>query len=84
MMDPISWSDLSQQKMTNNFYQLPFLNIKFKDKIAGARLFITDAPQVKKTVEKEATQEMADAKFELDLKCAMNEAGLQGDLNLVN
>ncbi len=84
MMDPISWSDLSQQKMTNNFYQLPFLNIKFKDKIAGARLFITDAPQVKKTVEKEATQEMADAKFELDLKCAMNEAGLPGDLNLVN
>ncbi len=84
MMEPISWSDLSQQKMTNNFYQLPFLNIRFKDKIAGARVFITDAPQVKKTIEKEATQEMADAKFDLDLKCAMNEAGLPGDLKLVN
>ena len=64
--------------------QLPFLNIRFKDKIAGARVFITDAPQVKKTIEKEATQEMADAKFDLDLKCAMNEAGLPGDLKLVN
>lgn len=35
MMEPISHSDLSAQKMTNNSYQLPFLKIKMADKIAG-------------------------------------------------
>lgn len=34
MMEPISWSDLSAQKMTNNSYQPPWLNMKIKDKIA--------------------------------------------------
>lgn len=35
-LDPISWSDLSGQKMTQNYWQLPFLNIKFRSKVAGA------------------------------------------------
>lgn len=74
MMMPISWSDLSQQKMTNNTYQLPFLNIKFKEKIAGARVFMHETPQPKKIVEKEVTQTVLDAKFEADMRCAMNEA----------
>lgn len=74
MMMPISWSDLSQQKMTNNTYQLPFLNIKFKEKIAGARVFMHETPQPKKIVEKETTQTVLDAKFEADMRCAMNEA----------
>jgi hypothetical protein len=34
ILNPISWTDLSQQKMTNNSFQLPFLNIIFKSKIA--------------------------------------------------
>lgn len=73
MMEPISWSDLSQQKMTNNTYQLPFLNVKFKEKIAGARIFMHETPQPKKIVEKEATQVILDAKFDRDLRCSMNE-----------
>lgn len=84
MMMPISWSDLSQQKMTNNTYQLPFLNIKFKEKIAGARVFMHETPQPKKIVEKEATQTVLDAKFEADMRCAMNEAWLAWDLDLAN
>lgn len=74
MMMPISWADLSQQKMTNNTYQVPFLNIKFKNKIAGARVFMHESPQEKKQIEKEATQNVLDAKFEADMRCAMNEA----------
>ena len=84
MMDPISWSDLSAQKMTNNSYQLPFLNIKFKDKIAGARVFMTEAPQQTKRLEKDDTKEKKDAIFDAAFKCAMNEAGVQGDSILAN
>ena len=74
MMDPISWSDLSAQKMTNNSYQLPFLNVKLKDKIAGGRLFMSNSPQPTRNLQKEATQEVKDAQFEADYKCAMNTA----------
>lgn len=76
MMEPISWSDLSSQKMTNNSYQLPFLNIKFKDKIAGARVYMTEAPQQTKRLETDDTQEKKDAIFDAAFKCAMNEAGV--------
>ena len=74
MMDPISWSDLSVQKMTNNSYQLPFASIKFKDKIAGGRVFMSNSPQPTRNLQKEATQEVKDAQFEADYRCAMNTA----------
>jgi hypothetical protein len=84
MMEPISWSDLSSQKMTNNSYQLPFLNIKFKDKIAGARVYMTEAPQQTKRLETDDTQEKKDAIFDAAFKCAMNEAGVAWDTLLAN
>ncbi len=84
MMDPISWSDLSAQKMTNNSYQLPFLNIKIKNKIAGARVYTTESPQIKKQFKTEDTQAARDAVFDRAFRCAMNEAWLPGDPILAN
>lgn len=85
MMEPISWWDLSQQKMTNNTYQLPFLNVKFKSKIAGLQVFMYESPQQKKIIEAEATQTVIDSKFDRDVRCAMNEAWLPGwDMKLAN
>jgi hypothetical protein len=75
-MDPISWSDLSAQKMTNNSYQLPFLNVKIAGKIAGAQLGMTELPQQTKRLQIDDTKEKKDAIFEAALRCAMNEAGL--------
>lgn len=84
MMEPISRSDLSGQKMTNNSYQLPFLNVKIASKIAGGRVFLDDAPQPSKRLKKEETKEVKDAVFDAAFKCAMNEAWLPGDSHLAN
>lgn len=84
MMDPISWSDLTAQKMTNNSYQLPFLNVRFRDKIAGARVYMHETPQPKKILKTEETALTKDAVFDAAFKCAMNEAGLSGDAVLGN
>ena len=79
MMDPISWSDLTQQKMTNNSYQLPWINIKFKNKIAWARVYMTESPQLKKNLKTEDTPQTKDAVFDAAYRCAMNEAWLAWD-----
>ncbi len=84
MMDPISWSDLSQQEMPKNSYQLPFLSVKFKDKIAGGRIFMTEAPQQSKRLAIDDTKEKKDAIFDAAFRCAMNEAGVQWDAILSN
>lgn len=84
MMDPISWSDLSAQKMTMNSYELPFLNIKIANKIAGGRLYVSESPQITKNLKTEDTQVVKDARFDADLRCAMNEAWLSSDLILAN
>lgn len=84
MMDPISWSDLSAQKMTNNSYQLPFLKIKFKDKIAWARVYISESPQITKKFKTEDSVASKDALFDRAFRCAMNEAWLPGDPILAN
>lgn len=84
MMDTISWSDLSQQKMTNNTYQLPFLNIKIASKIAGLRLYMHDAPQPTRTLKKEDTPQKKEDTFDASYKCAMNTVGLIGDEKIAN
>lgn len=70
-MSKISWSDLSAQKMSSNSFQLPFLNIKFKDKVAGGSLFMHTLPQNKKQLESEETDNKKKAEFEKLLRCAM-------------
>jgi hypothetical protein len=74
MMEPISYSDLSAQKMTNNSYQLPWLNIKIADKIAGLRTYVTTEPQITKSLKSEDTQAKKDAIFDAAFRCAMNES----------
>ncbi len=84
MMEPISWSDLSGQKMTNNSYQLPFLNVKIASKIAWARVYMTEAPQQTKRLKIDDTPEKKDAIFDAAFRCAMNEAGLPWESILAN
>lgn len=78
-MEPISRSDLSAQKMTNNSFQLPFLNIKIADKIAGARVFMHNKPQKVKRLKSEDTEEKRKSIFDEAYRCALIEAGLQPD-----
>ncbi len=77
MMEPISRSDLSAQKMTNNSFQLPFLNIRIADKIAGARVFIHNKPQKVKRLKTEDTEEKKEAIFDSAYDCALIDAGLE-------
>lgn len=83
-MEPISRGDLSGQKMTNNLFQLPFLNVKIANKIAGGRISLDDSPQLSKRLKGEETKETKDAVFDAAFRCAMNEAGLSGDSLLSN
>ena len=79
MMEPIARSDLAQQKMTNNSFQLPFLNIKIASKIAGLRTFVSDTPQPYRNLKEENTPNKKDEAFDSAYKCAMNSVGLTGD-----
>lgn len=74
--EKISWSDLSGQKMTNNSFQLPFLNIKFKSKVAGGAVFVHNQPQVTKKLASENTKEKTEDEFNEALRAATISAGL--------
>jgi hypothetical protein len=84
MMDPISRSDLGLQQMTHATYELPFLNIKFKNLIPKNLIKIEQSPQLAKTLKKEDTKAKKDDVFDEAFRCAMAEAGLPGDLSLAN
>jgi hypothetical protein len=62
--------------MTNNSFQLPFLNIKIKSKIAGLRTYITTRPQEVRVDKKEDTPQKKEAQFEKMKQCADVTAGL--------
>jgi hypothetical protein len=79
ILNPISWTDLSQQKMTNNSFQLPFLNIKIKSKIAGLRTYMDTRPQEVRVDKKEATPDSKATQFEKMKQCADVSAGLNSD-----
>ena len=82
--EPISLSDLSQQKMTNNSFQLPFLNIKFRDKVSGGRTYLSSTPQPKDRYKKEETEEDKNAQYEILRRCAYEKAGLSADKKEAN
>lgn len=84
MMDPVSRSDLALQEMTMTTYQLPFLNIKFKNLIKKPLVDLEYKPQLTKTLKKEDTKAKKDDTYDDALRCAMAEAGLPGDLSLAN
>lgn len=70
ILNPISHSDLGQQKMTNNTFQIPFLNIKFKNKIAGLRTYMSTRPQEVKKDKREETEASKHAELARIEKCA--------------
>lgn len=74
MMDPISWSDLSYQKMTMNSYESSKNQGNFASTVAGATVYMTENSQQTRRLEKEDTQEKKDAVFDAAFRCAMNEA----------
>lgn len=65
--------------MTNNSFQLPFLNIKFSKKVAGGRTFIYNSPQITKTLQEEQTPQKATQDFDTMYRCAMIQSGLGTD-----
>lgn len=73
-LENISWGDLSAQKMTKNSFELPFLNVKIKDKIAGGRIYMHTLPQITKKFESEETPEKKDAEFDRMYRCALVSA----------
>ena len=46
---PIANSSLRSEKMTNNFWSLPFANMKLTDLIGGGRIYIASRPQPTRT-----------------------------------
>lgn len=79
--EKISWSDLSAQKMTNNTFQLPFLNIKFKSKVAGGAVFVHNQPQVTKKLAEENTEKKREEELDLAIRCAARSASVSTDAN---
>jgi hypothetical protein len=82
--EPISLSDLSQQKMTNNSFQLPFIHIKFRDKVSGGRTYLSSSPEPKDRYKKEETEEDKKAQYEILRRCAYEKAGLSTDTKEAN
>lgn len=83
-LEKVSWTDLSGQKMTNNSFQLPFLNIQFKSKIAGGWLFMHNSPQITKKLKSENTPEKKINDFDVAYRCAAASASLSSDPNKNN
>lgn len=83
-MEPISNSNLSAQKHQTNSFQLPFLNIKLKNKISWAQVSMEDRPQLQKKFIEEYTQAIQDEEFEYMRRCAYASAGLPWDKNRAN
>lgn len=56
--------------MTNNTFQLPFVNLKFRDKVAGGSVFSHSTPQTTKKLEAENTPEKKAMDFDEIIRCA--------------
>lgn len=78
-LEEISWSDLSGQKMTQNSFQLPFLNLKFKSKVAGGGFFMHDSPQQTKRLASETTEQTLQEEFDMAYRCAAASAQLRSN-----
>jgi hypothetical protein len=72
MMEPISYSDLGCNFMTQNSYEQS--NKSKKITISGGQLFVLTEPNLTKTLKSEDTKAKKDAIFDAAFKCAMNES----------
>lgn len=81
-LNPISYSNLSSQKMTNNTFQLPFLNLKFSSVISGGAVFVHWSPQTSKI--SPTTEKTQEIDFDSFQRCAWLESGLSTDFEKNN
>ncbi len=84
IMEPIANSNLSAQKHQKNSFQLPFLNIKFKNQISWAQVYIENSPQLQKKYKEEYTQSTQDQEFDSLQRCAYVSAWLPWDKDRAN
>ena len=73
---PIANSSLRSEKMTNNFWSLPFANMKLSSLIGGGRIYIASRPQPTRTTPVIGSTEKA---FDDARLCAFLAAGLAWD-----
>lgn len=83
IMEPISYSDLSAQKMTNNVWQVPYFDKIFGQEIPPTITFMQAPPQTKDRYASEQKWEK-EKKFEAARKCAYFLAWLPTDPNQAN
>lgn len=81
-VNPISYTNLSAQKMTNNSFQLPFLNLKFKNMVAWGVVNIHNSPQISKI--SPTTAETLEMDFDKMQRCAWLESWLSTEFGKDN
>jgi hypothetical protein len=86
-LEPISWTELGLQKMTNNMLQVPYtgLSLKLKMKVKWWGVYMGEKPTPKDRYKKEDTKEARDLKFEQARRCGLYDAGFESaNPNIVN
>jgi len=84
IMTPIANSNLSAQEHNRNSYQIPFINVVFKNKIPPRLLHTETRPQETKKYEEEYTQHTMDKEFDELQRCAYASAWLPSDRKRAN
>lgn len=76
ILTPIADSSLRSEKMTNNFWSLPFANMKLSNLVAGGKIYLAGRPQPTRVtpVAWSEEKEFSDAEI-----CAYLTAGLSTD-----
>jgi len=81
IMDAISWTNLSSQKMSKNNFQLTWKDIKFKNLIPKQMVYISKEPQFQDTYKTDVTEKSEAEKLNLMKKCADISAGVSENTN---
>lgn len=75
LLEPISWTNLSSQKMARNSFQLNWSNMKFSNLIPKQLVYISKMPQFKDKYKEDVTPETEKEKLKLMERCANATAG---------
>jgi len=75
LLEPISWTNLSSQKMTRNSFQLNWSNMKFSNLIPKQLVYISKMPQFKDKYKEDVTPATEEEKLKLMERCANATAG---------
>ena len=75
LLEPISWTNLSSQKMARNSFQLNWSNMKFSNLIPKQLVYISKMPQFKDKYKEDVTPATEEEKLKLMERCANANAG---------